>query len=62
MIDFKYEVNKRIEKTMMWFVWKLPKSLVYWCAIRLGAHATTGKYETQIVPELNFMDALQRWK
>ena len=49
------------EKLMMWIAWKMPKWLVYQCAIRLGANATTGKYGSQIVPDLNFMDALKRW-
>jgi hypothetical protein len=40
----------------------LPRQLIYWCAIRLGAHATQGKWDTQIVPELKFMDALKRWE
>lgn len=43
-------------------IWKLPKSLVYWCAIRLGAHATTGEFSNTVVPELSFMDALKRWE
>ncbi len=50
------------EKVLMWIVWRLPKKIVMWCAVRVGAHATTGKYERQIVPELNFMDALKRWE
>jgi len=39
----------------------IPRSLVYFCAIRLIAHATQGKYSSQIVPELTAMDALKRW-
>jgi hypothetical protein len=35
--------------------------LAYWCTIRVGAHATTGKWSNQIVPELTVADALQRW-
>lgn len=40
---------------------RLPKWLVYWATIRLGAHATTGQYGNQVVPDLRFMDALDRW-
>lgn len=50
-----------IEKAVMAIAWRLPRRLVYWCAIRLGAHATQGEYGHQIVPELKFMDALERW-
>ena len=50
------------ERILMFIAWHLPRSIVLWCAIRLGAYATQGKYENQIVPELNFMDALSRWR
>jgi len=49
------------DKCLMWIAWHLPKRIVYWCAIRVNAYATTGKYKNQIVPELNAMDALKRW-
>lgn len=50
------------EKFYTWLSYKMPKKLVYFCAIRLGVYATVGKYETQIVPELYFIDALKRWE
>jgi len=49
------------EKFMLWFVWKLPKSLIYWCMIRGIAYATSGKYGNTIVPELTAMDAIERF-
>lgn len=39
----------------------LPQRIVYWAFIRVCAHATTGEYSTQIVPELDAMTALKRW-
>ena len=48
-------------KFWMWIAWRLPRMLVYWCAIRVIAHATTGRYGKTIVSELVAMDALQRW-
>ena len=39
----------------------MPRWLVYWCAVRLIAYATTGKYSDTVVPELTAMDALARW-
>ena len=50
-----------MDKIYLWLAYKLPKRLVYWCVIRLGSWATVGKYSNQIVPELYFMDALERW-
>jgi hypothetical protein len=50
------------EKALIWLAWRLPKSIVKWAAIRLFAHATTGEYSSQIVPDLTAMDALKRWE
>ena len=50
------------DKWKLWIIHRLPKWVVYWCAIRLGAHATCGKYGNQNVPELKFMEALKRWE
>lgn len=58
----KYTIDKYFEKFLFWFVWKLPRRLVYFCAIRVGAHATTNEYGDTVVPDLKFMDALQRWQ
>ena len=49
------------EKLWMWLAFMMPRPLTYWCAIRLGAHATQGAYSGQVVPDLMFMDALKRW-
>ena len=50
------------ENLLLWIVWKLPRSIVYWCAIRVGAFATTGKYSDTEVPTLSMMDALKRFE
>ena len=50
------------DKLIMEIAWLLPRRLVYWCAIRLASHATQGPYSSQIVPDLNFTDALKRWE
>ena len=47
---------------MMRLAWAMPRPLVYWCAIRLMAHATTGKHGSQEVRKLTAMEALQRWE
>ena len=51
-----------IDKLACWLAWKLPRSLAYWCFMRVGAHATTGEWEKQVVPDLLFMDAATRWE
>lgn len=59
---FNEQRNRYAEKFLLWLVWKLPKSVVYWCAIRVGAHATTGEHGSTNVGGLTFMDALKRWE
>lgn len=54
-------MNRKIDALIRWIAWHLPRRLVAWCGYRIGAHATTGQYGSQIVPELNFMEAMRRW-
>lgn len=49
-------------KVIRRIAWMLPRRLVYWCALRVGANATQGIYTAQVVPELTFMDVLKRWE
>ncbi len=49
------------DKILLFIAWHLPKSVVYWCSIRLMANATQGPWSGQIVPDLYAMDALDRW-
>jgi hypothetical protein len=60
-IEAKYQYRKNRDKLIRAIVWRLPKRLVMWAAIRVVAHATTGEYSNQIVPELTAIDALKRW-
>jgi hypothetical protein len=50
-----------LDKLATWLAWKLPRRLVYWCAIRVGAAASTGRWSSQIVPDLTVGEALNRW-
>ncbi len=59
--DWRYEWRKLKERVLMWIAWHLPRSLVKWCYVRVGAHATTGKHGHTVVPDLSMMDALKRW-
>jgi hypothetical protein len=51
------EIKETFWRKVAFFV---PSQLAYWCAIRVIAYATTGKYSNQVVPDLTAMDALQR--
>jgi len=50
------------EKLQWWVVKKLPKKIVYLCAIDVGAYATSGKYSSEVVPDLKFFDAIERFE
>jgi hypothetical protein len=39
----------------------MPARIVYWAVIRAGVHCTTGKYSSQVVPDLCLPDLLKRF-
>lgn len=51
-----------LEKFYIWLAWRLPVRLVRWCAVRVVAHATTGRYSGTVVPSLTIMEAMKRWE
>src|SRR5262245_20581950 len=63
-VKFEIRLRKVELKEAFWrkLSHRLPRVLVYHAAIRLGAEASTGKYSYQLVPEMTFLDALNRWR
>lgn len=62
IIELKYwRWSRPKEKVLLWVAYRLPRKLVAWVGIRIVAHATSGKYSSQIVPDLTAMEALKRW-
>jgi hypothetical protein len=58
----KYNLKRRKEQLIVWIVWHLlPKTIVYWATIRAGAYATTGQYSSTTVPEIKFVEVLERY-
>lgn len=49
------------ERAAFKLAWALPRWLVYFAAIRLVAHGTSGEYDTTNPTYLGAMDALKRW-
>ena len=39
----------------------MPRSLVYFCAVRMWAHATQGEWSGVEAPTVTLVDALDRW-
>lgn len=60
-LELRYQLTKLRERLIRKVVWRLPRSVVMWSTVRVIAHATTGQYSSQVVPELSAMDALKRW-
>ena len=44
-----------------WIVNLLPVKIKYFCFMHVMVYATTGEYETTIVPELSGIDAIKRY-
>jgi hypothetical protein len=50
------------EKLCIWLAWHLPRELVYWCAGRLMAEATTGVLSNEESPGVLAVDCLRAWR
>src|SRR5215831_16974005 len=50
------------EKINIWLAWHLPRSVVYWAGIRMGAHATSGCWGNECPSETLFITVLKRWE
>jgi hypothetical protein len=62
MFWIRWKLRAWLESFQMFCAWLMPRWLVRWCGVRMGAHATTGRFCDQVVPELAFMEALKRWE
>lgn len=60
-IMYRYELDKITTKILMWIVWLLPKSIAYWCYIRVHAYATSHKYSDRTPDEVTWSMALEEW-
>lgn len=54
--------NSLLERLIMRVAWRLPRRIVYWCAIRVWAEATTGKWSNQLVSTVTIDQCLDRWE
>jgi hypothetical protein len=59
--DFRWWIERKRERLIIWAANRVPRWLVYQCVIRAGCAATTGKYSSTIVPEVTLVEVLQRW-
>lgn len=58
-VQWIWETKERIWLRIAWI---LPRSLVYWCGIRMFAEATCGEFANDVMPELSAMELFQRWE
>lgn len=61
-IHLKYEIKRRLEKMLIWFVWRLPRTLVKWCTVRVFAHATTHPYGDTHPDDVGYSTVMKRWE
>lgn len=50
-----------LHKAAYWLARRLAARVVYYCGVRIIAHATTGKYSDTVVPELTATECLRRY-
>ncbi len=55
-------MSVRMVKLHYWIVDRLPRWIIYWCAMRLWVAGTTGSYSHTIAPELTLDEAIRRWE
>jgi hypothetical protein len=61
MMNWLYRGLNRINPWLR-LAWLLPDTLVYWCGIRMAAHATTGDYSDVAPTKVSVMDMLDAWE
>jgi hypothetical protein len=49
------------DRVAIFVAWHLPRRVVRWTAIRLICHATQGKWNHTVIPDLTAIEALTRW-
>ncbi len=49
------------EKIWQWLAGRLPSGLIYWAAIHVIAHATSGKHGDTEIQELSALEAVGRY-
>jgi len=60
--EVRMKLHQWCEKAFMWFIWKLPRGIIYFAVIRMWAHGTTGQYGNTHPEELTWNEALKRWR
>lgn len=62
MREFLYwHVRRPLFRLGLWLVWRLPRGLCYWCALRVMAHATVGKWGHESPSDVTLFQVLDRW-
>lgn len=62
MFAYRMGLYKIPEKVGVFVAWHLPRFIVYWCAIRLFAHGTAGRWGNTDPGKMDCMEALKRWE
>ena len=55
-------LRDRWDRFAWWVAFHLPAWIVYHCAIRVWAHATSGRWSNVEAPAVTVADALKRWE
>lgn len=61
MFELKLMLKETREMIAIKIAWALPHQLVLWCAIRVIANATQGKWGNEHPGDVSVVQALDRW-
>ena len=59
--NIKSWFTKRRHRLFTWFLWRLPRSWMYWAVIRVWAHGTQHQWGDTAPNDLTWSEALKRW-
>lgn len=53
--------SRLVDNLWMEIAWLVPRGLAYWCTIRLGCHASQGKWSNESPAGMPMDTVLKRW-
>ena len=60
MIDYKYEIEKKMIHFWFWFVKHTPKKIRYWMTMQTLVEVTSSKYNDDNIPAVTLSQILER--
>lgn len=59
--DWHYEFDKLRDNLAMWVAWHLPRRVVMWAYVRVGAEVSVTTFREKDVSAMGMMETLDAW-